>query len=99
VYAHVVFLKVDIQFKDSSHQIPNWPFQSLESLLILDQPVSSRTMDYFMNLTAKQYLCFIHTAKNFEASSLAIKQDCLDSFSFLLYFVSSSIFVGTISIM
>ncbi|KAL3847117.1 hypothetical protein ACJMK2_018047 [Sinanodonta woodiana] len=56
MYAQLVFIEGDIRFEDSSHPIPNWPFQSLESLLKLDDPVSSGTMDYFRNLTTGQFL-------------------------------------------
>ena len=52
MYAQLVFLEGDIRFEDSSHPIPNWPFQSLESLRTLNQPVSSGIMDYFMNFVA-----------------------------------------------
>ena len=45
MYAQLVFLEGDIRFEDSSHPIPNWPFQSLESLRTLNQPVSSGIMD------------------------------------------------------
>ncbi|KAL3860428.1 hypothetical protein ACJMK2_010552 [Sinanodonta woodiana] len=75
LYAQLVFLEGDIRFEDSSHPIPNWPFHSLESLLKLDDPVSSRTMEYFRNLTTGQFLCIVNTAKSFEAYSLTVKTE------------------------
>ncbi|XP_063436447.1 uncharacterized protein LOC134717879 [Mytilus trossulus] len=74
VYSHLVFTVTSLSLEDSEDPIPNWPIKLPENVYDLSNTASDGSFHYFSNLTTGQFLCLIHTAKNFEIYNLKVKK-------------------------
>ncbi|CAC5389993.1 unnamed protein product [Mytilus coruscus] len=74
VYSHLVFTLTSLTLENSEDPIPKWPIKHPENLYDLSNTASDGSFYYFSNLTTGQFICLIHTAKNFEIYNLKVKK-------------------------